>query len=198
MKWTGAALAACGLGVMAGCGSSALQPTTPRPVKPRAHRAPGGQQTFSAPGMVVSFRFPGTFRLKLARSRRVAGNTARASQAAVGIGRYDLLIVSRFPKRPIPVTANNIKRLRPLFDSAVSAALGRKIASTVASIDGLPALLYPPAPVAGLPVKATSRITDVFVADDEYELNCQYTPAGAVTVQAACREMLATLSVSRP
>jgi hypothetical protein len=71
------------------------------------------------------------------------------------------------------------------------------VSSTIRTIAGLPALSYPPAPVAGLPVKASSRITEVFVADDEYELNCQYTPAAATRITAACDQMLATLRVGR-
>ena len=40
-------------------------------------------------------------------------------------------------------------------------------------------------------------ITNVFVGDDEYELNCQYTPKGAGTITAACNQMLSTLSTRR-
>jgi hypothetical protein len=131
--------------------------------------------------------------MRLAPSKRVAGNAAQASHAAVGTGIYDLLIVTRFPHRPTPVTAQNLSRLKPQFDRAMSAALDRSIAAAIGTLGGLPALSYPPAPVVGLPVKATSRITEVFVGDDEYELNCQYTPKAATTIDAACDQMLATL-----
>ncbi len=175
------------------CGSShaikALTATT-RSVSP-------GHKLFSASGMALHFMFPASFTLRIARSKRVAGNTSQASQAAVGISRYDLLIVSRFPHRPIPVTPRNIGRLRPQFDAAVTSALGHKVTSSVVTLAGLPALAYPPTSVVGLPVKVTSRITDVFVADDEYELNCQYTPARAKEILAACYEMVTTLSASR-
>jgi hypothetical protein len=154
-----------------------------------------GQSTFSAPGMAIHFRFPSSFRsVSLARSKRIAGNTGQASHAAVGIGPFDLLIVTRFPNRPIPVTRQNLNRLRPQFDAAVSSALGRKLSSVTQTVGGLPALSYPAAPVVGLPVPATSRITDVFVGDDQYELNCQYTTGGAAKITAACTEMLGTLT----
>ena len=186
------ALAPVGL-LCAGCGSShpkikALTAST--------QSAGPGRKLFSAPGMALHFTFPARFTLRIARSRRVAGNTSQGSQAAVGISRYDLLIVSRFPHRPIPVTTQNIARLKQQFDSAVSVALGHTVSSTVVSIAGHPALSYPAAPVAGLPVKAQSRIVDLFVADDEYELNCQYTPAQASIITAACSEMLSTLRVA--
>jgi hypothetical protein len=157
-----------------------------------------GGKTFSAPGMAIHFRFPSSFHsVQLAQSKRIAGNTGQASHAAIGTGPFDLLIVTRFPKRPIPVTAQNINGLKPQFDAAVSSALGRKLTSTAGTVGGLPALSYPPAPVVGLPTKATSRITNVFAADDQYELNCQYTPKAAVTITAACDQMLSTLSTAR-
>jgi hypothetical protein len=160
-----------------------------------ARSAPGGK-TFSAPGMALHFTFPASLRtMRLAPSKRVAGNAAQASHSAVGTGVYDLLIVTRFPRRPIPITARNIYKLKVQFDGAMSAALGHPIASAIGTIGGLPALSYPPSPVAGLPVKATSRITEVFLGDDEYELNCQYTPKAAPTISAACDQMLATLRV---
>jgi hypothetical protein len=148
--------------------------------------------------MAIHFRFPASFHsVQLAPSKRIAGNTGQASHAAIGTGPFDLLIVTRFPKRPIPVTAHNINALKPQFDDAVGSALARKMSSTVGTVGGLPALSYPPAPVLGLPTKATSRITDVFVADDAYELNCQYTPKAAATITAACDQMLSTLSTAR-
>src|SRR5207302_10214218 len=160
--------------------------------------AGAGQKTFSAPGMAIHFRFPaGLHSVELAPSKRIAGNTGQASHAAIGTGPFDLLIVTRFPKRPIPVTARNINKLKPQFDAAVSSALGRSLSSKIGTVGGLPALTYPPAPVVGLPTRASSRITNVFFDDDEYELNCQYTPRAAATITAACDEMLSTLSTGR-
>ena len=173
------------------CGSSTHSTTTP--LKPGP-----SQKSFSAPGMAIHFRYPTSFRhVQLAQSKRLAGNTGHATHAAVGTGPFDLLIVTRFPKRPIPVTAQNIARLKPEFDAAVSSALGRRLSATVGTFGGLPALSYPAAAVVGLPARATSRITNVFVGDDEYELNCQYTPRAAASITAACDEMLRTLSSGR-
>jgi hypothetical protein len=157
-----------------------------------------GQKSFSAPGMAIHFQFPANFHeVQLAESKRIAGNTGHASHAAIGTGPFDLLIVTRFPNRPVPVTAQNISRLKPQFDAAVSSALARNLSSTIVTFGGLPALSYPAAPVVGLPTHATSRITNVFFADDQYELNCQYTPKAAARITAACNEMLRTLSARR-
>jgi hypothetical protein len=177
---------------LAGCGSGHQISN----VTPTNAPAGAGQKLFSAPGMAIHFRFPSNFHtVTLAPSKRIAGNTGQASHAAIGVGPFDLLIVTRFPKRPIPVTAQNVTKLRPQFDAAVSSALGHRVASTVGTVGGRPALLYPAAPVVGLPTPSTSKITNVFVGDDEYELNCQYTPKAVVAINAACAEMLSTLSV---
>jgi hypothetical protein len=202
---TGSALLAAML-VLAGCGGSSHRTTANVTATSGSAGGGGGTgggggagpgaKTFSVRGMAVRFTYPSGFRVvRLAESKRIAGNTARASHAAVGIGVYDLLIVTRFPNRPTPVTAQNINKLKPQFDAAISSALGRRVASTIETVGGLPALAYPPAPVVGLPIKATSRITEVFVGDDEYELNCQYTPKAAARIAAACDQMLATLRV---
>jgi hypothetical protein len=193
--WPGVLAAAIIAGPLAGCGGSSHPGINPVTASTRG--AGSGHKTFSAPGMALHFTFPAGFKLRIARSRRVAGNTSQASEAAVGISRFDLLIVSRFPHRPIPVTRGNIVRLQPQFDAAVSTALGHKVRSSVTTLGGLPALTYPSSPVSGLPVKVSSRIAEVFVADDEYELNCQYTSAESARMAAACGEMLSSLSVKR-
>ena len=181
--------------VLSACGSSAPRPRV-QAVTATTAQAGHGMKLFSAPGMAVRFDFPAGFTLRIARSSRISGNTSRASEGAVGISRFDLLIVSRFPHRPIAVTASNIARLKPQFDAAVSSVLGLHVVSKVGTLAGRPALMFPASTVSALPVRAMSRIVNVFVGDDEYELNCQYTPAHAAAIETACDEMLATLRVS--
>jgi hypothetical protein len=181
---------------IAACSGSVLprQSSTAKPsVATTTVPQPQGS-TFAVPGIALQFTYPNGFhQVRLARSQRIAGNTARASHAAIGLGIYDLLIVTRFPNRPVPLGIDNVRKLKPLFDKAVSAAIGRPVSSVVGRVGGLPALSYPAAPVVGLPVSATSRITTVFVGTDEYELDCQYTPMASRRMTAACDEMLATL-----
>ena len=50
------------------------------------------------------------------------------------------------------------------------------------TIGGLPALRYPDAPTPGLPVSATTRAAFVFLGEDEYELQCQWTVAERAAV----------------
>ena len=184
------AIAACGGGT-----TTSRTSTGPGNVNEQPSSAANGRQTFNAPGMAIHFQYPASFRaVRLAPSRRTAGSAARATHSAIAIGEYDLLIISRYPGLRIPVTARNIAAVKPQFDAGISRVLGRKVSGRVGTTGGLPAIFWPREPVVGLPVKATVTIANVFVGRDEYELQCQATPAGLDAIDAACREMLATLT----
>jgi hypothetical protein len=188
------AIAACGGGT-----TTKTTSTGPGNVNEKPSSPVDGQRTFSAPGMAVRFKYPAGFRaVALAPSRRIAGSTVRATHSAIAIGDYDLLIVSRYPGLKLPVTAANMPKLKPQFDKVISQVLGRKMSGSVGTAGGLPAIYWPREPVAGLPVKATVMIVNVFVGKDEYELQCQATPAGLEQIEGACREMLATLTTQTP
>ncbi len=182
--------------VLVGCGSSSSSSSSSEisnaAVAPST--ATAGAKTFAAHGILIHFQYPEKLRaLRLAPTKRVSGNAGQASHAAIGVGLYDLIIVTRFPKRPIAVTSSNIAKLKGAFDAVIGSAFERKLTSKVTSVAGLPALAYPAANVVGLPVNATSVVTLVFLGDDEYELNCQYTPGGQSAILAACAQMLHTL-----
>ncbi|HUA05598.1 MAG TPA: hypothetical protein VMB27_16950 [Solirubrobacteraceae bacterium] len=190
---TGLAIAACGGGT-----STSTTSKGPGNVNEQPSKAANGQMTFSAPGMAIHFQYPAQFHaVALAPSRRIAGSTSRATHSAIAIGDYDLLIVSRYPGLKYPVTSANIGAVKPQFDAVLSKVLGRKIRGTVGAAGGLPAIFWPREPVVGLPVKASVMIVNVFLGKDEYELQCQATPAHLATVEAACQEMLATLTTRR-
>jgi len=187
------AIAACG-----GSTSTSTTSTGPGNVNERPSKAANGQLRFGAPGMAIHFQYPAQFRaVALAPSRRIAGSATRATHSAVAIGDYDLLIVSRYPGLKYPVTASNIGAVKPQFDAVISRVLGRKLRGTVGAAGGLPAIFWPREPVVGLPVKATVMIVNVFVGNDEYELQCQATSAHLATIESACQEMLATLTTKR-
>jgi hypothetical protein len=110
------------------------------------------------------------------------------------VGSYDLLVISRFPGLPVPVTTRNIASLKSSFDKLMGNVFGRPMTSTIGTAGGLPALFYPRKPVSGLPVPATSQNANVFVGHDEYELECQATAAKLAVIEGACKQMVATLS----
>jgi hypothetical protein len=194
----GAVAATVGVAALvAGCGSSGKSRSSTEikdvQAKPTTS-ATAGARTFSAPGMAVHFDYPKDLKpLALQKSKRVTGANAQTTHAAVGVAGHDLIVVTRFPHRPIPVTAKNIKQLQQAFDTPIGSLFGRPVTSTVATIGGLPVLVYPPLPVQGLGEPATSNVLLAFVADDEYEINCQATAAGKAAIGRACAEMRATL-----
>ncbi len=88
----------------------------------------------------------------------------------------------------------NEKPSSPVNGQRTFSAPGMAVSGAVGTAGGLPAIYWPREPVAGLLVKATVMIVNVFVGKDEYELQCQATPAGLTQIEGACREMLATLT----
>ena len=197
------AIAACGGGsstatrtVTATATSSAT--TGPGNVNEQPSKEVNGKRTFSAPGMAIHFEYPAAFHpVALAPSKRTAGSNVRATHSAVALGNYDLLIVSWYPDLKYPVTASNITAVKPQFDRVIGQVLGRHVSGRVGKAGGLLAIFWPRQPVAGLPVKATVMIVNAFVGKDEYELQCQATPQHLGAIEAACREMIATLTTGK-
>ena len=190
----GVALLVAGLAV-AGCGSSSSSSAgSATNVSASPTRSASGQLTFSAQGMAIHFDYPPAFKtVVLARDRQAAGNTSNGTHAGLAIGPYDLITVTRYPGLSEPVTAQNVGSLKSAFDSEVSQVLHRRVSSTVATAHGLPLLTWPREPVVGLPVTATVQILNAFVGRDEYEIQCQATPARVSAVEAACQEAISTL-----
>ena len=185
----GAPLAALAL---AGCGGSS-HPTL-RNVGASSTSAGAGVKRFSAAGMALHFDYPASFRvIQLGPTKRVAGNNHRGTHAAVGLGPYDLLSISRFPGLPIPVTAANISTLKVGFDRLMSRVFGRVMTGTLGTAGGRPAIFWPRMPTPGLAVSASTETANVFVGSDEYEIECQATPPRLAAIKAACRALFATL-----
>jgi hypothetical protein len=181
--------------VLAGCGRSS---GPIKNVSPTTTNSSPGAKTFSAPGMLLHFEFPAALHtIQLSPARRVVGNYKQSTRAAVGSGPFDLLVVIRYPNRPIPVTTGNLSKLKAGFDSAMTRAFGTALTGSAGTIGGLPALSYAAVPAPGLPVQAFSRDTLVFAGDDEYQLTCQYQPAAKASITAACDQMLATLRATK-
>ena len=203
------AIAACGGGsstatttVTATATATATTPTSattgPGDVSEQPSKTVNGQQTFSAPGMAIRFRYPAAFHsVALAPSRRTAGSNTRSTRSAIALGNYDLLIVSRYPGLKYAVTTKNLAAVKPQFDRVIAQVLGRHVSGRVGKAGGLPAIFWPREPVAGLPVKASVMIVNAFVGKDEYELQCQATPQHLSAIEAACSEMIATFTTGK-
>jgi hypothetical protein len=184
-----------GLAVVLGACGSSEHPTITNVVAKPTQAGPGVKR-FSAPGMAIHFDYPSNFRvIPLAPSKRVAGTNQQATHAAVGLGPYDLLVISRFPGLPIPVTSSNVTQLKPQFDNLIGQVFGRTMDGTVGSAGGLPAIFWQRVPTPGLP-GVTNQPANVFVRSDEYEIQCQATQARLAQIEAACRQLFATLQAS--
>jgi hypothetical protein len=183
---------------LAGCGSSSNHGATNVSVA-TSTTSTGNGKTFSAKGMAVHFTFPDNFRvIPLAPSKRTVGKSGGSSHAAVGVGTYDLLVVAHFPGAyKVPVTTKLMTAVKQNTDQLMTSLVGRSMSGTVTTIAGEPALTYPRVPTVGLPVTATVQISNVFVGKDEYELECQATPARLATIEAACQQMVDTMTVSK-
>jgi hypothetical protein len=194
MRWpwiAGVALAAA----VAGCGSSSKSHSTISNVSITPTTSVGGGKTFSASGMALHFSYPANFRVvPLAQSSRTSGATTNSSHAAVGIGRLDLLVVTRFAgAEPVAVTADSVSKHKPNIDRLLSNVFSTPMSGTVTTVGGLPALSY--TRVAAPGIAATTRVTVVFSGHDEYELQCQATQAKLAAIENACDQMNSTLSV---
>ncbi len=180
--------------MLGGCGATVTVSTSVRTSTTVTTVA--GERSFSAPGMAIHFSYPAAFRASRVNSvgRRLE-RVPHATRAALVIGSsgYDLLIVTRYPRIVPPISAGNIRAHKAYYDGGVSRIFGRRMTGSVASVGALPVLRYPDAPTPGVPVRATTRATFVFVGRDEYELQCQWTAAERAEVAAACEQMLRTV-----
>jgi hypothetical protein len=68
---------------------------------------------------------------------------------------------------------------------------------SVGTVGGYPSIIWPRVPVPGLPVAATTRLVDVFVGHDQYELECQATAPQRIAIGRACHQMLVTFKANQ-
>ncbi len=184
-----AVLTGCGVSVHVHAGVSTTTTTT-------SLSTPTGNRTFSSSGIALHFTYPAAFSYGRINSvSRKIESDRNVTRVALRIGSsgYDLLIVTRYADIKPPVSSGNIHAQKAEYDRAMSRIFSRTAVSVVGTIGGLPALRYPDAPTPGVPVSATTRAAFVFLARDEYELQCQWTAAEQAAVVNACSQMLRTL-----
>lgn len=157
----------------------------------------GGVRTFRAVGYAIAFEYPAALFVVPLGSERIAGQYRSASHVALALNPYSMIAVSRFGGLPIPIRAANIRVLYQPFARAVNALAGQPVATSFASVHGIPLLRFAPftATLQGTPL--TERIFNGFVGDDEYEMRCQFAPADAQTIEQACAKMMSTLAHTR-
>jgi hypothetical protein len=187
-----------GLALLTGCGVSVhvhARVTTVTSTS-TSTQTRAAEQSFSSSGMALHFTYPGAFNPVAINSvSRKIESDKNVTRAALEVGTrgYDLLIVTRYANIHPPVTRANLAAQKPSYDRGFTRIFGRRMVASTGTIAGLPALFYADAPTPGVPVRATTRATFVFVGPDEYELQCQWTAGQRSAVLSACSQMHRTL-----
>jgi hypothetical protein len=150
----------------------------------------GGSKTFSDQAMSISFTYPsGLNGGTITTIAQHAGAHGPAARKAVAVDRHNVLLVEKY-KVTIPTTKANLPELERASDQVISALFRRSLNGTRTTLNGLPAVTYPPLPSAG---HTTSQISYVFLDGAGYELDCQWTSKHASEMKQACRQMKSTL-----
>jgi hypothetical protein len=147
-------------------------------------------KTFSDHAMSISFQYPSDLNGgRITTIAQHAGAHGPAARKAVAIDRHNALLIEKY-KVTIPTTKANLPELERASDQVISALFRRSLNGTRTTLNGLPAVTYPPLPSAG---QTMSQISYVFLAGAGYELDCQWTSKHAAAIKRACREMKSTL-----
>jgi hypothetical protein len=150
----------------------------------------GGTGTFSAPGMAITFQYPGDLKSGTITSLSRHANGAHfSSQKAVAIDHNDVLLVQRY-KLKIPTTQANLPELEDAADQVVTGLFKREMTGSRTHFNGIPAITYRLGPSGN---GTTSQVSYVFLDGSAYELDCQWEPAHKAAIQRACRQMKQTI-----
>jgi hypothetical protein len=151
----------------------------------------GGDKSFDADGIGITFKYPSGFRsIKNVSFGQSAGASA-AAQAGVSIDSVNAIIVSRYDLK-VAITKNNVARVKREVDSVISKLAGKRADGREVEYGGLPGYEY--AVSLTKPANGLTRLVVLFDQATEYLLNCQSTPPKRSKVEDACRQALDTLS----
>jgi hypothetical protein len=150
----------------------------------------GGDKTFKADGIGITFTYPSSFKpatqISFARS---AGANA-AARAGVALDKNNVIIVSRYDLK-LAITAANLPRFKREVDAVIGQLAGKPVSGRQVQYGGLPGYEY--AISLSTPPNAISRMAVLFDQATEYLINCQSTPDKRGKVETACRKALDTL-----
>lgn len=152
--------------------------------------AAGGQKTFEAKGIGITFKYPEPFKQIAAVTFQKSAGSKAVARGAVALDKVNLIIVSRYNLR-VAITAGNLAKFKREVDSVIAQLAGKPVSGKRTVHGGLPGYEY----VISLtsPARAVSRMSVLFDGDVEYLINCQSTPPQRTKLDAGCRVALATL-----
>lgn len=150
----------------------------------------GGDKTFNANGIGVTFKYPSSFKpIKNFTFAQSAGAKARA-RGGVSVDSANAIIVSRYDLK-VAITKDNLAAIKGEADNVISQLAGKRVSGREVDYGGLPGYEY--AISLTKPANGLSRLVVLFDRATEYLLNCQSTPPKRNKVEDACRKALDTL-----
>jgi len=150
----------------------------------------GGDRTFDADGIGITFRYPATFKpVGNVTFSQSAGAEPKA-RAGVRLDRVNVIVVSRYDLRA-KITKKNLARFKSEVDGVIGRLAGKRVDGREVEYGGLPGYEY--AISLKAPPNGRSRLAVLFDDTTEYLVNCQSTPEKRQAVAAACRRALDSL-----
>lgn len=150
-----------------------------------------GIETFEEEGFPFTFEHPASFEKTSDVSYSSTAGTAADDAAAVALDDRNAIAVSRYELNA-EVTAENVGQVKPEIDDLISGLTGTEVSGEQVEIGGFPGFEY----TFDLedPPEGRSRFFVLFDGRNEYTLNCQSTPEKRDEIQAACQQVVDTLT----
>ncbi len=150
----------------------------------------GGEKTFDADGIGVTFKYPSDFKpIKNISFGQSAGANA-AARAGVSVDAVNAIIVSRYDLK-VAITKDNLAKVKGEVDRVISQLAGKPVSGREVEYGDLPGYEY--AVSLTKPANGLTRLVVLFDQAIEYLFNCQSTPPKRDKVDNACRQALDTL-----
>ena len=151
----------------------------------------GGDKTFDASGIGVTFKYPSSFKpIKNFTFAQSAGAKAR-TRGGVAVDSANAIIVSRYDLK-VTITTENLSKFKNEVDGVIQKLAGKPVSGRQVEYGGLPGYEY--AISLTKPANGLSRLVVLFDRETEYLLNCQSTPPKRNKIEDACRKALDTLA----
>jgi hypothetical protein len=151
-----------------------------------------GPSTFQEEGFPFTFEYPGDFELTEDVSFDQSLGGSSDEDLSLSLDENNGIILQRYTLGQ-EVDESNLALAKREFDALLSQGGVEASRGQTGETAGFPSLEYESVALT-VPEDGESRIVILFEGDQEYLLNCQSTPDEREEVDAACQQMLETLS----
>ena len=155
-----------------------------------------GTKHFSEPSYPFSFDYPGTWTLthSAAENPTTSVNGLRAVSVALEEPLDQVTITQYVLKKTLPAGVNgNQNEVDRIVKSLTRQAKGSAGDSKPVKFGGLPGYQYTINYPGGKGITLTNKLTFLFKAHNEFQINCQSTPAHMDELNDGCDEILGSL-----